>query len=341
MTAFSRAVGWSLPLLPPPLVRWAAAPYVAGDEPEDALACALGLNRRGLAATLALLGEEIESREMAVEGARLYMDLLDALSDRGLDCNVSVKPTLLGLKVGRKLCRDHLAGLVALAADRGNFVRIDMEDHTCTTATLDLYREVLAASRALIADGGPRGSGAGGDAVGVVLQAYLHRTLADIEALPERSNVRLCKGIYVEPASVAMTSYEGIRRNFLMALEALLDRGAYVGIATHDDYLLRQSVRILERRELPKDRYEFQMLLGVTERRRDALARRGHRVRIYVPYGRQWYAYSTRRLRENPRIAGHVARALVLRLLTGGSGRPSRPAESPAGARSPRGVGQG
>ena len=315
MTFFSRAVGWSLPLMPPPLVRWAAAPYVAGDEPADALARTASLNERGLAATLALLGEEIDSRELSVEGTGLYVDLVDQLADRGLDCNVSVKLTLLGLKIERELCRDHLALLVGRAAERGNFVRIDMEDHTCTTATLDLYREILAESRARRGAGGPSGSGAGGDAVGVVLQAYLHRTLADVAALPERANVRLCKGIYVEPPSVAITDYHKVRRNFLASLEALFDRGAYVGIATHDDYLLRESAAIIERRGLAGDRYEFQMLLGVTENRRDALAAAGHRMRIYVPYGRQWYAYSTRRLRENPRIAGHVARAFFLRVL--------------------------
>lgn len=309
MTFFSRAVGWSLPLMPPPLVRWAAAPYVAGDEPADALARAARLNERGLAATLALLGEEIDSRELATLGTGLYVDLVEQIADRELDCNVSVKLTLLGLKIERELCRDHLARLVERAAERGNFVRIDMEDHTCTTATLDLYREILAESRA---------RRAAGDAVGVVLQAYLHRTLADIAALPEGANVRLCKGIYVEPPSVAITDYGKVRRNFLASLEALFDRGAYVGIATHDDYLLRESAAMIEHRGLGKDGYEFQMLLGVTEERRDRLARAGHRVRIYVPYGRQWYAYSTRRLRENPSIAGHVARAFFLRLLRGG-----------------------
>lgn len=317
MTIFSRVVGWSLPLLPPPLVRWAASPYVAGDEEGDALVCAAGLNRRRLAATLALLGEEIDSKRLAAEGTELYVDLVDAIAERDLDCNVSVKLTLLGLKVSRELCRDHLSQLVERAADRGNFVRIDMEDHTCTTATLDLYRDVLAESRRRAASGEPSGSGAGGDAVGVVLQAYLHRTLADIAALPERANVRLCKGIYVEPPRVAITDYFKVRGNFLASLEALLDRGAYVGIATHDDYLLRESAAILKRQGLTPDRYEFQMLLGVTEQRRDALVAAGHRVRIYVPYGRQWYAYSTRRLRENPRIAGHVARALFLRMLRG------------------------
>ncbi len=320
MNGLSRVVGWSLPLLPPPLVRWAAAPYVAGDDPADALDCADALNRRQLAGTLALLGEEVESEEMAREGTGLYLDLVDALAARGLDCNVSVKLTLLGLCVSRSLCQENLAALVTRAEARGNFVRIDMEDHTCTTATLDLYREALAASRTRAATGGATGSGAGGDAVGVVLQACLHRTLADIAALPARSNVRLCKGIYVEPPSVALLDRGEVRRNFVAALEALFDRGAYVGIATHDDWLLREASRMIERRGIAGDRHEFQMLLGVTEERRDRLVRAGHRVRIYVPYGRQWYAYSTRRLRENPSIAGHVARAFLMRLVRGTPG---------------------
>jgi len=314
---FSRLVGWSVPLLPPQFVRWVAAPYIAGEEPAEALDCAASLTRRELVGTLALLGEEIDRPELAAEGAGLYIDLVDALADRDLDCNVSVKLTLLGLKLSRARCREHLDALVRRAEARGNFVRIDMEDHTCTTATLDLYREALSASRIRAATGGPTGSGVGGDAVGVVLQAYLHRTLADIAALPDRANVRLCKGIYVEPPRVAITDYGRIRRNFLLALEALFDRGAYVGIATHDDYLLRQSAAIIRRRGLSGDRYEFQMLLGVTEDQRDALARAGHKVRVYVPYGRQWYAYSTRRLRENPKIAGYVARAFVVKALRG------------------------
>ncbi len=335
MTIFSRVVGWSLPLMPPPLVRWAAAPYVAGEEPTDALDCAAALNRRGLAGTLALLGEEIDSPELAAEGAGLYLDLVDAIAGRGLDCNVSVKLTLLGLKVSRSLCREHLFDLVVRAEARGNFVRIDMEDHTCTTAALELYREALAASRTrAAAAGAATGAGAGGDAVGVVLQAYLHRTLADVAALPERANVRLCKGIYVEPPGVAITDYGKVRRNFLTVLEALFDRGAYVGIASHDDYLLRESAAIVARRGLGRDRHEFQMLLGVTEERRDRLVRRGHRVRVYVPYGRQWYAYSTRRLRENPRMAGHVTRAFFLRLMRGqtAAGRRQAPGQRGPGA---------
>jgi proline dehydrogenase len=180
-------------------------------------------------------------------------------------------------------------------------VRIDMEDASTTDATLRIYKDL---------------HGRFGN-VGVVLQAYMRRTLADIHALPKAgANVRICKGIYVERRAVAYKEYETVRLNYLHALEKLLVRGAYVGIATHDDHLICGALGLVDRHNVPRERYEFQMLLGVEPELRRILIAAGHRLRVYVPYGRDWYPYSTRRLRENPQVARHVLRAML-----GGSSR--------------------
>jgi proline dehydrogenase len=192
------------------------------------------------------------------------------------------------------------------AAARGNFVRIDMEDSSTTDATLGLYRELREA---------------GHENVGIVFQSSLKRTLDDIDALRElRPNVRLCKGIYVERAEIAFRDYEAIRANFVQALEALWDAGCYVGVATHDEWLLEQAQSGVEERGLGREEYEFQMLLGVRPALGDELVRQGHRLRIYTPFGRHWYAYSLRRLQENPKIAGYIAADTLGRLVPGRDG---------------------
>jgi proline dehydrogenase len=218
---------------------------------------------------------------------------------------VSVKLTGLGLNLGYDVCGANLETVVADAASRGNFVRIDMEDSSTTDDTLRLYRELRAD---------------GHENVGVVLQAMLRRTVADIGALaPLRPSVRLCKGIYVEPHEVAYREFGAVRANYVRALEALLDAGCYVGIATHDEWLLEQAQQIVSERGLGRDEYEFQMLLGVRAELGNRLVRDGHRLRIYVPFGRHWYAYSLRRLQENPKVAGYIAADTVGRLLPGRS----------------------
>ena len=213
--------------------------------------------------------------------------MLDAIDADGLDANVSVKLTGLGLEVDPVLCRENLTAI----AERGTFVRIDMEDSTTTDATLDLYRELRAE---------------GLDNLGVVLQATLHRTEDDARALAG-ANVRLCKGIYIEPPEISYRDFDEIRASYVRALETLLDGGCYVGIATHDEWLVEEGLRAVRERGLDPGEYEFQMLLGVRPQLGDRLVREGHRLRIYVPFGRQWYEYSLRRLQENPKIAGYVA----------------------------------
>ncbi len=294
MSFFSRFVVTILPLVPKFLVGRVARPYVAGETLEDALRVVQELNHQGAMATLDLLGEEVLLRERATEAVEEYRRLFEAIDAQGLDANVSIKLTMLGLKIDQAFCRDNVATVAETAARSGNFVRIDMEDRSCTDATLNIYRELQAVHGNL----------------GVVLQAYMRRTRADISALPaEGANVRLCKGIYIEPRRVAWKGRETVRHNYLQALEKLLSRGVYVGVATHDEFLACAAVAMLDRLEVPRDRYEFQMLLGVDEELRRILIDGGHRLRVYVPYGRDWYRYSVRRLRENPEVAGHVARA--------------------------------
>jgi proline dehydrogenase len=302
-----RAIVRTLPAVPKPIVRRISERYIAGERVEDACRVVEKLNAAGKMATIDVLGEEITTPEEARHISYAYDDVFRVIDEQGLDSNVSVKLTGLGLKLDRGLCRRNLERVVRNAAERGNFVRIDMEDSSCTDDTLLLYRELREA---------------GLDNVGVVLQAYLRRTLSDIESLADLTpNVRLCKGIYLEPLKIAYQDFDEVRRNFLRALEALLDGGSYVGIATHDEWLIAEGTRLVREHGRAREEYEFQMLLGVREPRGDALVREGHRLRIYVPFGEQWYAYSLRRLQENPKIAGYIAADTLGRLLPGRNGR--------------------
>ncbi|MGI8973992.1 MAG: proline dehydrogenase family protein [Gaiella sp.] len=301
MKLFDSAVVRILPAVPRSVVRRVASPYIAGPSLADARATVRALNTRGKLATVDVLGEELHSPAEAEAIARAYHAVLAAIAADGLDANISVKLTGLGLKLDPELCRTLLADLVRAAAARGTFVRIDMEDSSTTDETIAIYR--------LLREDGHEN-------VGLVLQAVLRRTLADIDALAElRPNVRLCKGIYVEPTAIAFREFDVIRRSFVACLEALLRCGSYVGIATHDEWLVVQSLARTE--GLDPLTYEFQMLLGVREARATALVAGGHRVRIYVPYGQHWYEYSLRRLQENPKVAGYVARDVLGRVVPG------------------------
>ncbi|MDX1644434.1 MAG: proline dehydrogenase family protein [Thermoanaerobaculia bacterium] len=294
MSLFSRLVVTALPLVPKALVGRVARPYVAGESLDDAVRVVESLNERGAMATLDVLGEEVEERDKALAAVEEYVRVFDAIEEHGLDANVSIKLTLLGLKIDQSFCLDNVATIADCARRYGNFVRIDMEDRSCTDPTLEIYHRLQPEFGNL----------------GVVFQSYMRRTLADIDGLPERdANVRLCKGIYIEPRHTAWKGFDTVRLNFVQALEKMLRSGIYVGIATHDEYLVCAAVALLDRYEVSRDDYEFQMLLGVDEELRDILIDGGHRLRVYVPYGEDWYQYSVRRLRENPEVAGHVARA--------------------------------
>ena len=306
MAVLDRAIVRILPAVPRSIVRKISERYIAGTDIADVCRVVKRLNEEGKAATIDVLGEEIRSREEALEIVRAYHDVFEAIEQEQLDSNVSVKLTALGLKLGYELCRANLETVIRHAAESGNFVRIDMEDSSCTSDTLRMYGELR--------EGGL-------DNVGVVLQAYLRRTLRDIRALaPYKPNVRLCKGIYVEPPLIAFRDFDAVRQNFVLALGELLRTGSYVGIATHDRWLISEGLRLVAEHGLAPDQYELQMLLGVTEPLGDRLVRDGHRLRIYVPFGEHWYSYSVRRLQENPKMAGYIAADTVNRLF-GANGR--------------------
>jgi proline dehydrogenase len=286
-----------LPAVPRPVVRRLSSPYIAGPSLDDAVRVVKRLGSEGKLATIDVLGEEIANEGEAAAIAEAYHAVLERIDREGLDANVSVKLTGLGLELDESLCRRNLEALVVDAADRGNFVRIDMEDSGATDAALRIYRELRAA---------------GHSNLGVVLQAYLRRTLGDVPGL---ANVRVCKGIYVEPLELAFHDPDEIRGSYLATLDALLAEGAYVGIATHDEQLIRRALQRIAARGLSRDEVEFQMLLGVRPARGDELVEAGHRLRVYVPFGTHWYEYSIRRLQENPRIAGYVAADTLRRLV--------------------------
>jgi proline dehydrogenase len=294
-----------LPAVPKPVVQLFSSRYIAGSTLADAVECVRQLNAGGAMATVDVLGEEITREDETRAIAQAYRDVFAAIDKASLDSNVSVKLTALGLELSYDLCRENLVDVVRVAAGYRNFVRIDMEDSSTTDDTLRLYRELRED---------------GHDNVGVVLQARLRRTLGDVHSLADlEPSVRLCKGIYLEPRTVAFGDDEAVRANFVRCLEALLEAGCYVGVATHDEWLIGESLARTSQRGLGPLEYELQMLLGVREERREKLVAEGHRLRVYVPFGEHWYGYSVRRLQENPAMAGTIAKATAGRFLRLGS----------------------
>ena len=300
MGVLDRVIASTVPTLPRSAVHLVAKRYIAGSALADAVACVAALNRDGASATIDVLGENATDAAAADRTRDAYVDVLRAIAEHRLDANVSVKPSALGLKTDPAGCEQRLATLCEEARDvPGGFVRIDMEDSSLTQVTLDVYGRLRRRF----------------EHVGPVLQAYLRRTIDDARRLGgKKLNVRLCKGIYVEPAPVAWKDREVVRRNFTWVLETLLGSGATVGVATHDELLVWDALRLKDDLKVPDERFELQMLLGVEEELRRILLDAGHRLRVYVPFGEQWYEYSVRRLRENPEIAGHVTRATVGRI---------------------------
>jgi len=296
MSLFDTLVKYGMPFVPKTIVGRVARRYVAGDTLDDAVHTLRALNDEGAMGTVDILGEEVREPVKATAAVEEYLRLLDRIEDEKLDANISIKPTMLGLNIDQSLCEENLLRIVARAAQFNNFVRVDMEDHTCTDNTIRLFRQMHEKHPT---------------SVGVVLQSYLHRTIADINSLlPLVPNIRICKGIYREPREIAWKDFETIRANFVFATEKLLSSGAYVGIATHDPHLVWAGMQIVDRLGLDHDRYEFQMLLGVDPELRRVILANGHQLRVYVPYGKDWYPYSIRRLRENPTVAHHVVRAM-------------------------------
>lgn len=289
MNMFHSLVVHTLPMMPKGFVGYMSRHYIAGPTLDDAVRAAREVIAEGCCVTMDVLGEHVTRAEETRAYARQYLEVLERIRREGLDSNVSVKPSQMGLALDPALCRENYHTIVGKAAELGNFVRIDMEDTPYTDATLDLHDEMKA-----------RYPGH----VGVVIQSYLRRTLPDVKQrlIPQGANLRLCKGIYVEPESLAFKGRQEIRDSYLACLRELLAAGNYVGIATHDDYLVDGALAIIRELNLPREAYEFQMLLGVLPDLRRRIVSQGHKLRVYVPFGEAWFAYSTRRLKENPAL---------------------------------------
>ncbi len=295
-SVFDRLLAASLPAVPRPIVGRISSRYIAGENIDKALTVAKLLAKRGLGSTMDILGEHTDSVELARTAAKEYRTLLNRQAEAGVDRNVSIKLSQLGLVDDRVLCLKQMRDVSSLASDLGGKVRIDMEDSSLTDDTLWVFRELRADF----------------ENVGVVLQACLHRSLADLAAMaPLRPDYRLCKGIYLETPDLAIQDPAEINRNYMKILGAMWDAGSFVGVATHDATLITAVKQMITERGLGSDRYEFQMLLGVQEKLRDGLIAEGYPLRVYLPFGSEWYAYSMRRLKENPSIAGHVFRQLI------------------------------
>ncbi|HSO18280.1 MAG TPA: proline dehydrogenase family protein [Desulfosarcina sp.] len=298
----NRLIATSLPLLPKRFVWLFSKAYIAGETVDDAMAACRTLNRDGIKTTIDILGEFIRRLDEAADNRDEYLDLIDTAQRSGIDGNYSIKPTMFGLLIDADACYRHIRKIVAKAAGYGNFIRIDMEDSSCVDLEIELFRRLKAEFPGN---------------VGLVLQAYLRRTRDDLAALmdlhtpSEPLNFRLCKGIYAEPASVAFQRHDEINAHFLEDLEFMLQHGVYPGIATHDRDLVAGALALIERFRVPHDRYEFQMLYGVTPELRRTIVEAGHTMRVYVPYGRHWFGYATRRLKENPKIVNSIVKSIL------------------------------
>ena len=293
-----------LPYMPRKLVWIFSQRYIAGETLEDGLRAARELNESGVLVTVDLLGEFITDIQEAYENKIRYLEIINRFTGEGISGNFSVKPTMFGLLIDEEQCYANLREVVRLAADKGSFIRIDMEDSQCVDRELRLYRRLKEEFPV---------------SVGLVIQAYLRRTQSDIEGMMDMHvpgsplNFRLCKGIYIEPKEIAWKGFEEVRSQFLSILEYLLKNRIYAGIATHDRYLIDGAYRLIEKYNTPREEVEFQMLYGVTPELRASIVAKGHRMRVYVPFGKQWFGYSTRRLKENPRMATLIIKALFRR----------------------------
>jgi proline dehydrogenase len=301
---FNRFIAAILPYFPKKFIWIFSRPYIAGKTIEDAVRVSKELNYKHIKVTLDVLGEFIKTLDEAEENKREYLNLIDISFKNGIDGNFSVKPTSFGLLLDRDICLIHVREIVAKAASYNGFIRIDMEDSPCTEMEIELFRKLKSEFPAN---------------VGLVIQAYLRRTLQDIRNMQDLNSpliplsFRLCKGIYVEPESIAYKKYEEINSHFLEDLEFIFANKIHVGIATHDRTLVEGAYKLIKKHNVPKNMYEFQMLYGVTPKLRESIVNDGHSMRVYVPFGKQWFGYSTRRLKENPKMASHIIKAIFVK----------------------------
>jgi proline dehydrogenase len=293
-----------LPLMPKKLVWIFSRKYIAGETIDDAIRVCRALNVQKIKVTIDLLGEFITRLDEATANKNGYLEIIERVEKEKIDGNYSLKPTSFGLLIDPEACYRNIREIVDKSASYGNFVRIDMEDSQCTGLEIDLFRRLHREF--------PKN-------VGLVLQAYMKRTLQDIRDMKDLHraeaplNFRLCKGIYVEPPDIAFKNYGEINDHYLEDLEYIFQQGMYPGIATHDKPLVEGAYKLIDKYGVPKNMYEFQMLYGVTPELRKSIVDKGHTMRVYVPFGKEWFGYSTRRLKENPKMATHIIKALFIR----------------------------
>ena len=298
---FNRFVAAILPYFPKKFIWLFSSSYISGETIEDAMRVSKDLNNKNIKVTLDVLGEFIKNLNEAEANKKEYLDTIDYIQKNGIDGNFSVKPTSFGLLIDKEACYRHIREIVAKAASYNNFIRIDMEDSPCTTLEIELFRRLKTDFPSN---------------VGLVVQAYLKRTLDDIRCLADLNSeesplsFRLCKGIYIEPEAISYKKYEEINEHYLEDLEYMLANKIHVGIATHDKPLVEGAYALLKKYNVPKHLYEFQMLYGVTPKLRESIVNEGHTMRVYVPFGEKWFGYCTRRLKENPRMAQDIIKAI-------------------------------
>ncbi len=301
---FNKLITLLLPYMPKKLVWIFSKRYVAGESIGDAIKACKELNSQGIMVTIDLLGEFIKNLGEAEENKVAYLQIIDRIEADKINGNYSLKPTSFGLLLDPEICYRNVREIVAKAASVNNFIRIDMEDSPCTDLEIALYRRLKQEFPGH---------------VGLVFQAYLKRTRSDIEKLLDIHtaeaplNFRLCKGIYVEPEAIAYKKYQEINDHYLDDLDFMFSKGIYPGIATHDKPLVEGAYQLIEKHKVPKEKYEFQMLYGVTPELRKSILEKGHRMRVYVPFGKDWFGYCTRRLKENPKMAMTIIKALFVR----------------------------
>jgi len=301
---FNTIITWMIPFMPKKLVWIFSQKYIAGETIDDAIRVSRELNSKGIKITIDLLGEFITNLQQAAENKEAYLAIIDRVQKEKIDGNYSLKPTSFGLLLDKEVCYTHIREIVAKAASFGNFIRVDMEDSPCTDLEIELFRKLKKEFP---------------ENVGLVLQVYLKRTLKDLKDMNDIHSAktplsfRICKGIYVEPEAIAFKKYLEINEHFLEDLEYMFVNGYYPGIATHDKPVVEGAYKLIEKYKVPKDRYEFQMLYGVTPDLRRSILEKGHTMRVYVPFGKEWFGYSTRRLKENPKMASLIIKALFIR----------------------------
>ncbi|HSO77471.1 MAG TPA: proline dehydrogenase family protein [Bacteroidales bacterium] len=298
---FNKLIASILPYFPKKFIWIFSRAYISGETMADAMKASQDLNSQGVTVTLDVLGEFIKTLDEAEENKKEYLELIEETQKQGIKGNYSLKPTSFGLLIDKEACYIQMREIVAKAASYNNFCRIDMEDSPCTDMEIDLYRRLHKEF--------PKN-------VGLVIQAYMRRTHSDLEKMldmntPEiPTSYRLCKGIYVESPAIAFKKYEEINQHFLEDLEFMFKNKIHVGIATHDKPLVDGAYDLIKKYNVPKHMYEFQMLYGVTPALRKSIVDKGHSMRVYVPFGKKWFGYSTRRLKENPKMASHIIKAL-------------------------------